>query len=367
MNKKIKIIAYYLPQYHPIPLNDKFWGPGFTEWHNVAQARPLFRGHVQPKLPGELGFYDLRLEETRIEQARLAKEYGIYGFCYWHYWFSGERILNRPADEVLKSGKPDFPFCLGWANETWSGVWYGSPESTIIKQEYPEGDAEKHYDVLREYFLDTRYIKKKGCPLFYVYKPKLIPKYSNYIGTLRRLAKKDGFKDLFVVGTWLPNKEDTFQNLNELDIEAGVITNISGRYALTNTEILISKIKDRIKKITRIEIGPKKLPYLQAIESMLPDLKNFEFPAYNCVVPNWDNTPRSGRRGLVLTGSTPRLFRKALEIALRNVAKKYPEPLDEQYVFLKSWNEWAEGNYLEPDQIHGREYLNQIKGVLLDE
>ena len=307
------------------------------------------------------------MEETRVDQAKLAKEYGIYGFCYWHYWFSGERILHRPSDEVLTSGKPDFPFCLGWANETWSGVWYGSPDSTIIKQDYPEGDAEKHYDVLRKFFLDPRYIKKNGCPLFYIYKPKLIPKDSNYIGILRRLAKMDGFKDLFIVGTWLPNKVDTFDNIEDLHIDAGIITNISGRYALSKSEILISKIIDRIKKLTKLEIGPKKMPYKKAIELMLPELGSFKFPAYNCVVSNWDNTPRSGRRGLVLTDSTPQLFRKALGIAIRNVKNKYKDSHDDHYVFLKSWNEWAEGNYVEPDQLHRRELLNQIRDVLFGE
>jgi lipopolysaccharide biosynthesis protein len=176
-----KIIAFYLPQFHPTEENDRWWGPGFTEWHNVAKARPLFRGHMQPKLPGELGFYDLRLAQTRSDQAALAKQYGIHGFCYWHYWFGGKRLLETPIEEALEMNEPDLPFCLGWANESWTGAWHGSPHKTLIEQTYPQKDPERHYQVLRRFFRDRRYIKHESKPLLYVYKPRDNPRGKRYL------------------------------------------------------------------------------------------------------------------------------------------------------------------------------------------
>ena len=152
-----RLIALYLPQFHPIPENDEFWGAGFTEWTNVAAARPLYRGHVQPKLPGELGFYDLRLADSRAAQAALARAAGIEGFCYWHYWFGGRRVLERPFQEVLESGQPDFPFCLGWANDHWTGVWYGAPDRVLIEQTYPgPHDYRAHFESILPALRDRR-------------------------------------------------------------------------------------------------------------------------------------------------------------------------------------------------------------------
>lgn len=360
-----KIIAFYLPQFHPIKENDVWWGPGFTEWHNVAKARPLFKGHLQPKLPGELGFYDLRLAQTRSDQAALAKQYGVYGFCYWHYWFGGKRLLEIPIEQVLETEEPDFPFCLGWANESWTGVWHGSPHKTLIEQHYPENDAERHYAILRRFFHDRRYIKHNGKPLLYVSRPRDNPKLGDYLHTLRALARSDGLRGLHLVGQWTPNPGGRFSDLLELGLDAAAIGNTSGTDSLARSQWLLSAL-EKARGMIGGPIGPKKVSYTAAIKHMLPDLVRFPFPAYNIVISNWDNSPRSGRRGLVLTGSSPELFKKVLTLAFLNLASR-PSVYDTgDFVFLKSWNEWAEGNYVEPDQLTGRRYLEAIAGAYSD-
>jgi len=352
-----KIIAFYLPQFHPIEENNLWWGPGFTEWHNVAKARPLFRGHVQPRLPGELGFYDLRLSQTRFHQALLAQQYGVHGFCYWHYWFGGKRLLETPIEQVLATNDPDFPFCVAWANESWTGVWHGSPHQTLIEQTYPSDDAERHYAVLRRFFHDRRYIKHDGMPLLYLYRPRDIS--PQYLQSLRELAASDGFSGLYVAGQWGPNPSARFDSTQELGLDAAVISNITGRDSLARCQWLHAAVEKCFAKIGG-PIGPRRISYSSAIEPMLPDLRRFIFPAYNTVISNWDNTPRSGRRGLVLTGATPELFSRALKLAFSNLASRPTEYATGDFVFLKSWNEWAEGNFVEPDQLNGRSYLEAI-------
>lgn len=361
---KPKIIAFYLPQFHPIPENNKWWGLGFTEWHNVAKARPLYKGHIQPKLPGELGFYDLRLSETRVDQAKLAKEYGVHGFCYWHYWFNGKRLLEKPLDEVIKSKEPDFPFCVGWANESWTGVWHGAENKVLMEQTYPYDDPDQHYETLRVFFHDERYIKHEGNPLFYVYKPNQLPKQFQYLERLRELAIKDGFPGLYILGTWSPNPGGRFSSAFNLNLDGAAILNISGRHSLQVSYHFINSAIEKIKNKIGLSIGgPKKIEYKKALKPMIPDLREFSFDAYNTVISNWDNTPRSGKKGLVLTNSSPELFKKALEIAFKNLELKYGDSSNKNYIFLKSWNEWAEGNYIEPDQTNGRAYLNVLKDL----
>jgi hypothetical protein len=361
-----KIIAFYLPQFHPIEENNSWWGPGFTEWHNVAKARPLFKGHLQPKLPGELGFYDLRLNQTRSDQASLAKQYGVYGFCYWHYWFGGKRLLETPIEQVLETKEPDLLFCLGWANESWTGVWHGSPHKTLIEQTYPKDDPQRHYELLRRFFQDERYIKHEGKPLLYVLSPRKIPGESDYLHSLRELAHADGFPGLYIVGQWSPNPGARFSSTSELGLDAAVISNITGRDSLARSQWLRAALEKGLGMIGG-PVGPKRISYSSVSKSMVPDLNRFPFPAYNIVISNWDNTPRSGRRGLVLTGCSPQLFRKTLNLAFSNLLSRPVEHNTGEFVFLKSWNEWAEGNYVEPDQFNGRQYLEAIAGGLSDQ
>src|SRR5215468_6799987 len=196
-----RLIAFYLPQFHPIPENDEWWGPGFTEWTNVAKAVPMFRGHYQPHIPADLGFYDLRVPETREAQAAMARHFGIEGFCYYHYWFAGRRILERPFNEVLKSGAPDFPFCLCWANQTWTGIWYGSPNRVLIEQTYPgRTDHEAHFRELLPAFTDPRYMCVDGRPIFLIWRPRELPNPAAVLSFWRSLAVRAGLRGLYVCG-----------------------------------------------------------------------------------------------------------------------------------------------------------------------
>ena len=344
-------IAFYLPQYHPIPENDEWWGRGFTEWTNTAKARPLYRGHYQPHVPADLGFYDLRQPEARAAQARLAREYGVEGFCYYHYWFgNGRRLLERPFEEVLASGQPDFPFCLCWANETWTGIWHGASNQVLMKQEYPgEEDATRHFETLLPAFRDARYLKVDGRPLFLIYNPKGLPDAKAFTDFWRRLATQAGLPGLYLVGIenkpWSPT-ENGFDGATTHNVH--LARHCDG-----------STWSSRLKFHSRSLLGrpPLLFSYEEAIKHFLLD-ECRQTNVYPCVIPNWDNTPRSGLRGLVLHGSTPELFRQHLHDTLSQVAHK---PAEHRLVFIKSWNEWAEGNHLEPDLRFGRRYLEVLR------
>src|SRR5215813_10755630 len=197
---KARLIAFYLPQFYPIPENDEWWGRGFTEWTNVARARRLFPGHYQPHVPADLGFYDLRVPETREAQAELARSHGIMGFCYWHYWFGGRQILDRPFREVLASGRPTLPFCLSWANESWSGIWHGAPDRILLRQIYPADDEKRHFEAVLPAFLDDRYIKIDGCPIFVLYQPKKVPELQRFTDVWREGALQAGLKGMYFIG-----------------------------------------------------------------------------------------------------------------------------------------------------------------------
>jgi len=363
MNEKItkkkiaRVIAFYLPQFHPTPENDKWWGKGFTEWTNVASAKPLFKGHEQPVIPADLGFYDLRLPETRFAQAQLAASYGVEGFCYWHYWFGGRRMLERPFDEVLNSGSPDFPFCLGWANHSWNGIWKDEPHRKLIDQTYPGRDDDvAHFNYLLSAFLDKRYIRVDDKPLFVIFKPTDIPNAKEKFNFWRTLANKAGLKGLHIVGI---NMYD-FKDADELGLDAVIVSTL----AVINSKNSIINQMMRVFWGVRRRFsigGPRVLSYKEAIKYLIPDLKKFSCEAYPCAFPNWDNTPRKGRKGFVLLNSTPKLFERHLTDAVESV-KNLPE--DHKLIFIKSWNEWAEGNYLEPDKKWGLKYLEVVRRVI---
>jgi Glycosyltransferase WbsX len=359
-----RLIAFYLPQFHPIPENDEWWGKGFTEWTNVAKAKPLFRGHYQPRIPADLGFYDLRLPEVRWAQANLARQYGIEGFCYWHYWFAGERLLERPFNEVLKSGEPDFPFCLAWANETWTGVWYGAPNRILKSQTYPGlKDYEAHFNTLLEAFGDSRYITVDGKPIFVIYRPLKLPDAHRLTDYWRNLANNAGLKGLHLIAQ-LESSEYVDWNAEANGFDAVTLCNQS-KILQIMPENSIKRFRHRLLKDPRIQnfyITKLRRPFrLYLYEEALPHFvvsDDFTFEYYPSTIPGWDNTPRCGLNGLILHNSTPDLFRTQLERASKLVANK---PMKRRIIFVKSWNEWAEGNYLEPDQKFGREYLQVIK------
>lgn len=355
--KKARVIAFYLPQFHPIPENDAWWGRGFTEWTNVTKARPLFKGHEQPHLPADLGFYDLRLPEARKAQAELAAEHGIEGFCYWHYWFGGRRLLERPFNEVLTSGEPNFPFCLGWANESWTGVWNNEPRRMLLEQTYPgERDDREHFEYLIEAFKDPRYITVDDKPLLFIYKPLKLPDAKRRLNQWREWAVQAGLKGLYIIGNNLLD----FDDADSLGLDGAVISTLG---LVTSKNPVIEKLKWLFwgvnKKLNLA--GPRTIAYREAIKYLIPNLSKYNFDAYPCAYPNWDHTPRSGRKGLVLTGSTPALFEKHMMDALASIQDREEE---HRLIFLKSWNEWAEGNYLEPDSKWGKAYLEILRKVI---
>lgn len=364
---KARLIAFYLPQFHPIPENDQWWGKGFTEWTNVGKAKPLFPGHDQPRVPADLGYYDLRVQETRIAQAELAQKYGVEAFCYWHYWFGGgRRLLEKPFNEVLQDKEPNFPFCLAWANQTWSGIWHGSPDKVLIRQTYPGiEDYQNHFYALLEAFGDHRYLTVEGKPLFVVYSPLALPIPREFTDCWRDLAAQSGLKGLYIVGM----TKDPSWNPEANGFDASTIPNpdylfseLSIRISLKRT--LPEKIYKKALKLLNKELHDQKYPKLPTLFSYEKAIEcafiknNLEFENYPCIFPNWDNSPRSGVNGRVFLDSTPELFRLHLLDALKQVASKSHE---KRIIFIKAWNEWAEGNYLEPDQKWGKAYLEVIK------
>jgi len=346
------VVAFYLPQYHPIPENDEWWGTGFTEWTNTAKARPRFRGHYQPHVPRDLGFYDLRVPETRAAQAAMARDHGVSAFCYYHYWFAGRRILERPLDEVVASGQPDLPFCVCWANESWTGIWHGAPRRMLIEQSYPGLDDHRaHFDSLLPSFADRRYLRIDGKPLFMIYQPRQIPDLPRVVDFWRDLAQKAGLGGLHMVA-WHPTDHTLDPRPLGMDASSSGIPNL--RYDWNRP----------VQKVVATALHRLGLPYLYRYADMVADLLGLEEPAherYPCVIPNWDNSPRSGQRGLVLPGSTPALFRTQVDDAFDRAAKL---PVGRRLVFVKSWNEWAEGNHLEPDMRDGLAYLEVVRDAV---
>jgi hypothetical protein len=364
---RVRLIANYLPQFHPIPENDEWWGKGFTEWTNVTKTTPLFPGHYQPQLPADLGFYDLRVPEAREAQAELARAHGIEAFCYWHYWFAGDRLLERPFQEVLDSGKPDFPFCLGWANHTWNGLWSGGDlKRTLKAQTYPgREDYKKHFNYLLTAFRDPRYVRVNGRPLFVFYKPIHVPDCRRALDYWRELAAEAGLPGLYFVATLdYPNRQwdaraNGFDAITVWPLER-VFEEAQPMLWTTRLKRKLQHIRPRRLKAYAEKIFPGlNLVYdYRAVRELLVCRENFTLPHHPMAIPNWDTTPRYDRKAAILHGSSPEAFRLHLRDVLDLVRE---QPAEERIVFLKSWNEWAEGNYLEPDQRHGDGYLQVIK------
>jgi lipopolysaccharide biosynthesis protein len=349
----VDVLALYLPQFHPIPENDAWWEPGFTEWTNLAAAAPLFRGHRRPDLPGELGFYDLRLPEVREHQAELAAAYGVTAFCWWHYWFSGLRLLQRPFDEVLASGAPTFPFSLCWANQSWSGVWHGAPERILAGQHYPPGDDEQHFAALLAAFRDERYVRVAGRPLLGIFRPQELPDPARFVDTWQRLAVDAGLGGLYLVAFC---ESRTWGSQYERHVEDGFDAAVHVEFPFERTPV--TRARDRLRTANK-RFGPGRYHYATDLPSYPTSLHGIVHP---CVYPNWDNTPRSQRRGSVIVDSSPDRFERHVRQAVARVSLN---PTDEQLLFVKSWNEWAEGNHLEPDRVHGRGWLEALANGLV--
>lgn len=356
-----RIIAINLPQFHPFKENDEWWGKGFTEWTNVTKAKPRFRGHYQPHLPSDTGFYDLRLPEARQMQADMAKEAGIYGFCYYHYWFNGKRLMNRPIDEILKSGEPDFPFMLCWANENWSRNWDGGFNKVLIEQNYSKEDDIDHMRWLcKNVFSDKRYIKVNNKPFFAVYRPQLFDDVKTTITRWRNVAKEYGME--LYLGYMSRNDEDFIKDGFDVKVEFQPYVTPHLKTEIF-AQILDFKNSNLFFRTFRHYFPNSNNPfnmnfsykdYVTFMCNRKPDcLKTFP-----CVTPSWDNSSRRKGWFFMLKNSTPSLFGKWLAYVLKNFV---PYSDDENFVFINAWNEWAEGNHLEPDQKWGRAYLEETK------
>lgn len=347
---RLKLIALYLPQFHRIAENDRWWGEGFTEWTNVKKSVPLYSGHVQPRKPLQEYYYDLTDPAVRKWQADTARNHGIYGFCYYHYWFKGKRLLEKPFDEIIQTGEPDFPFCLSWANETWTRKWDGQESDVLISQDYGnENDWKDHFEYLVRAFKDKRYIRVDGKPMFLIYRPASIPRCEDMIRYWRKLAVKHGLEGIHFVETiggfptydsqvfdasmeFEPHYTFAHGHTNEIWIELNIG---SHKHIVVNYDKVWSAILERS-------------PH-----------RNGEI-IYPGAFVNWDNTPRRGIDGQSTIGSTPEKFGVYLSRQLERSRHGYKS----EFMFVNAWNEWAEGAYLEPDEEYGYAYLKEIKKII---
>lgn len=354
----IRTIAFYLPQFHPIPENDEWWGKGFTEWRNVVKARPLFPGHYQPHLPADLGFYDLRLPEVREAQAALAREYGLHGFCYYHYWFNGRRILERPFNEVLASGRPDLPFCLCWANENWTRVWDGGDRHVLLEQHYGANDDLAHIQSLIPAFKDPRYIRIDGKPLFLVYRTELLPDPRATAERWQAAAVAAGLPGLYLARVEHFSKRD---DPRDIGFDAAVEFAPDGPRGELRHRGALGRTLTKLGLIPQVFTASKVGSYAATAEDYcrrpVPPFKRFFG-----VTPMWDNTARRKVNANVYAGSTPALYERWLRrVVARTMAVHQG---DERIVFVNAWNEWAEGCHVEPDQKWGRAYLEATRRAL---
>ena len=348
----VRLAALYLPQFHAIPENDEWWGPGFTEWTNVTAARPLFRGHAQPRQPLGLGYYDLRDAETRAAQASLAKAHGIDAFCYYHYWFHGRRLLEYPFEQVLASGEPDLPFFLCWANESWTRAWDGASRTVLMQQSYSPDDDRRHFEALLPAFRDPRYVQVDGKPVFLVYRANELPDPRRTTDTWRQCADAAGLAGLYLcrVESFLTEHDDP----RPLGFDAAVEFQPNWKSLPVGVSERIRRVARRVLKSIDPHPRLRRVSYAGLVAQSL-GAETSTWPRFPCVTPGFDNTPRRRRGGVVTTGADPAAYGRWLETTLERFQPPSP---DENLVFVNAWNEWAEGNYLEPDEHHGHAFLD---------
>ena len=379
---KVRIIALYLPQFHPIPENDLWWGPGFTEWINVVRAKPLFRGHRQPRIPADLGFYDLRLPETREQQARLAREAGIEGFCYYHHWFGGgKQLLERPFNEVVASGKPDFPFCICWANHTWSNkTWRRTSalqrDGLMVEQTYPgREDDTAHFLSLLDAFRDRRYMTVDGKLLFTIYDPLGFPHVGDFIELWQRLAAEHGLPGFYFVGMTpstlsfkitpdgkrqpaMPNLRSSAEIYNHvLSLRFDAVNSFGKRRGEMLYEGKVKNIAKAVMRRMGLPAGSQCYDYERTVANFVAPEDAWEnvFPT---ILPQWDRSPRVASADGVYVNVTPEKFGRHIRRAMDIVSRKEDE---HRIIYLKSWNEWGEGNYVEPDEEFGHGLLDALR------
>lgn len=344
---RLRSVALYLPQFHPIPQNDEWWGKGYTEWRRVVQAKPQFRGHEQPQLPGQLGYYDLRVPEVREAQASLASAHGIDAFCYYHYWFSGTRLLERPFDEVLASGRPDFPFLLCWANEPWTRAWDGRTGSVLQDQREGVNDAEALIRELLPAFGDHRYLTVGGRPVFLVYRASLLRDPMRTTDIWRHTVTAAGLAEpLLARVESFPNERGDPKVLG-FDVAVEFQPDWIEVERLRPTRRLGS-----MRSLRTLARGHRLIDYRDLVASALAKPAP-TYPRWPCVTPSWDNTARRERQATIIQGATP----KGYERWVRQVAERAEHDEEPGLLFVNAWNEWSEGCYLEPSDQVGRAYL----------
>lgn len=360
----VKFFAFYLPQFHPFEENNAWWGKGFTEWTNVAPARPRYKGHYQPHLPADLGFYDLRLEESRRDQAKMARESGIYGFCYYHYWFNGEPLMDQVMEMILESGSPDLPFFLCWANENWTRAWDGQDRQVLIKHEYSSTDDKEHLKYLAKFFSDPRYEKIDGCPVLAIYRPDHLPDPRDFLYRIRGEARSLGFPGVYFVGVksglvgaseeeilgygfdsiidFQPNR-DHFPK----DGSFSYYMNLARKLIPRNLYQLIKTNANLVKRVS----------YEKFVQVQVH--RHIGERIHPTVFPSWDNSARR-RTPTIIENHSAADFKKWLQHAYSHSANSSLAP---RWVFVNAWNEWAEGCHLEPDRLHGQLFLSVIAEV----
>jgi hypothetical protein len=348
---KPKFIAFYLPQYHTIPENDKWWGKGFTEWERLKKAKPLFKNHYQPRVPYK--YYDLSNVEEMMYQASIAQEYGVYGFCYYHYWFNGKLLLEKPLENMLKNKEVDIPFCLSWANEKWTRAWEGNTKEILIEQEYGgEKEWEEHFSYLLKYFKDKRYIKIDGKYVFLIYRTASFKEFDEMISFWNTKMKENGLSELFIIETL-----NSFQK-KPTCINSDAVVEFEPMFTIGANNKIFNKIKRISKKYLFFfyKKSYKLFDYDNVLKKIIARNNNYNGKkVFLGTFTDWDNSPRFGSKGAIFTNVTPQKF----GYYLSKQAKRSKTP----YVFINAWNEWAEGAYLEPDKKNDLKLLKEIKKI----
>jgi len=375
----MKIIAFYLPQFHEIPENDLWWGKGFTEWTNIKKAKPLYDGHNQPRIPYNNNYYNLLDDNVKKWQVDIAKKHGIYGFCFYHYWFSDKLLLNKPIEQYLKNSKLDLPFCICWANHNWTDSWKSNTNRLLIAQEYgTQEEWIRHFKYLLPFFKDKRYIKVNGNPLFVIYDPSVIPCLNEMLYCWQQLVQEYGFEKI----------EFAYQDIS---MDLSFKSNVAFSYNIQNQPMyarkiykfdFYNKIKYNLRHSLCLQFKNNIRRFLQKKFnlSVRTDLLNkFQLIDYDEIwnrilnmgpdsdkdIPgafvDWDNTPRKGDKGSVYVGTTPEKFEKYLTLQIRRARHVYKKDM----LFIFAWNEWTEGGYLEPDEKYGYSYLEAIRNALI--